>query len=163
MEEFKLVYGKYEASNLGRVRNSTTKRILTPTVDKYGYYVVCLYDKGKRHSVKVHRMVAVAFVDNRENKPQIDHIDGDKTNNTYTNLRWVTPKENSRNPNTRAKHLASIIPPKRKQTAVICIETKTLYEGTRAAERETNIDHSQISACCKGRCKSAGGYHWRYA
>lgn len=163
MEEYRVVFGKYEVSNLGNVRNSLTGRMLTPLKDKYGYYVVCLYEDGKRYSVKVHRLVAKAFVDNVENKPQIDHIDGNKENNAYTNLRWVTPKENSRNPITHARHVATIKPPMRKRTAVVCVETGTLYEGLRVAERHTNISHSEISACCKGKRRSAGGYRWRYA
>lgn len=162
MEEFKLVFGKYEVSSLGGVRNSLTRRMLTQTKDKYGYCVVCLYENGKRYSVKVHRLVAKAFVENKDNKPQIDHIDGNKENNIYTNLRWVTPKENSHNPITHARHVATITPPKRKKMAVVCVETGTLYEGLRAAERHTNVAHSEISACCKGRRQSAGGYRWRY-
>lgn len=163
MEEFKLVFGKYEVSNLGSVRNSLTGKILVQTKDKYGYSVVCLYEDGKRHSIKVHRLVASAFVDNKENKPQIDHIDGNKENNNYTNLRWVTPKENSRNPITHARHVATIRPPKRARAAVVCVETNTRYDGLRVAERQTNIPHSEISACCKGTRQSAGGYRWRYA
>lgn len=163
MEEFRLVYGKYEVSNLGIVRNSKTKHILVQSKDKSGYYVVVLYDSKKRHCVKVHRLVAKAFVDNAENKPQVDHIDGDKENNNSTNLRWVTPKENSRNPVTRARHLATIIPPKKKKTAVVCVETGVLYEGLRIAERHTNVARGGISDCCKGIRKTAGGYHWRYA
>lgn len=163
MEEFKNVFGKYEVSNLGRVRNSRTGRILTPTKDKYGYCVVCLCENNKRYSIKVHRLVGKAFVDNKDNKPQIDHIDGNKENNVWTNLRWVTPKENSRNPITHARHVATIKPPKKKRMAVVCVDTNTFYEGVRVAERHTKIAHSVISACCKGKRQTAGGYRWRYA
>lgn len=162
MEEFRNVFGKYEVSNLGSVRNSKTGRTLAQVLDRYGYPVVCLHEDGKNYSVKVHRLVANAFVDNKENKPQIDHIDGNKENNVYTNLRWVTPKENSENPITHARHIATIKPPKRKKVAVLCVETNKTYDGLRVAERETNVAHSEISACCKGIRKSAGGYHWRY-
>ena len=163
MEVYKSVFGKYEVSNSGNVRNSKTGRVLCQQTDKCGYPVVCLCENNKRRMVKVHRLVAAAFVPNDGNKPQIDHIDGDKTNNAYTNLRWVTPKENSHNPITRPKHLAAIKPPVQKQTAVICVETNKVYEGLRAAERDTNVPHSSIVACCKGILKSAGGYHWRFA
>lgn len=163
MEEYRIIFGKYEVSKDGNVRNSKTGRILKQMNDKYGYKVVCLHEGRKRYSVKVHRMVAKAFIPNEENKPQIDHIDGDKTNNHFKNLRWATPKENSSNPVTHARHLLTIRPPKRKKIAVVCIETNIRYDGLRDAERDTNIQHSEISACCKGKRESAGGYHWRYA
>lgn len=162
MEIYKRAFGKYEVSNYGKVRNSKTGRVLAQQTDKYGYPVVCLYESSKRHMVKVHRLVAKAFVPNEGNKPQIDHIDGNKTNNAYTNLRWSTPKENSHNPITRPKHLATIKPPVKKRTAVICVETNKLYEGLRVAERDTNIQHSVIASCCRGQRETAGGYHWRF-
>lgn len=163
MEVYKSVFGKYEVSNYGNVRNSKSGRVLCQQTDKYGYPVVCLCENNKRHMVKVHRLVATAFVPNDDNKPQIDHIDGDKTNNVYTNLRWATPIENSHNPSTRSKHLASIKPPVRKRTAVVCVETNKVYSGMREAERDTNVPHTSIASCCKGKWKSAGGYHWRFA
>lgn len=163
MEIYKRFLGKYEVSNLGNVRNSKTGRLLKKLSDRYGYPVVCLHENGKRYMLKVHRMVATVFINNKENKPQVDHIDGNKNNNVFTNLRWVTPKENSHNPATRPKHLASIKPPMQKTTPVYCVETGMRYEGLRVAERDTNIPHSAISACCKGVRQSAGGYHWRYA
>lgn len=163
MEVWKNVFGKYEVSTLGNVRNSKTGRLLKQLSDKDGYMRVCLYESGKRYYLSVHRLVGKAFLENVENKPQIDHIDGNKTNNIYTNLRWVTPLENTRNPITREKHLKSIILPKKKKFAVICIETNTMYEGLRVAERETKIHHSLISACCKGQRENAGGFHWCFA
>ncbi len=163
MEVYKRVFGKYEVSNYGNVRNTKSGRMLKQASDRYGYLVVGLCENSKVHMVKVHRLVAKAFIPNDENKPQIDHIDGNKTNNHYTNLRWATPRENTRNPITRQKHLATIIPPKQERKAVVCIETNKLYEGIRVAERETKIAHNEISLCCRGKRISAGGYHWRFA
>ena len=70
-----------------------------------GYLQVFL--SGSRKTAYVHRLVARAFIPNPENKPTVDHIDGDRTNNNLTNLRWATQKENNNNPNTRYKNVYS--------------------------------------------------------
>lgn len=71
------------------------KQELKPEETSKGYLRVDLYDKeGKRKHFKIHRLVAQAFIPNPENKPQINHIDGNKQNNSITNLEWVTDAEN---------------------------------------------------------------------
>ena len=71
----------YEVSNDGGVRNTRTGRVLKLHPDPDGYYRVGLYRSGKETKKKVHRLVASAFVANPDNKPEVDHIDNDKTNN----------------------------------------------------------------------------------
>lgn len=94
----------YAVSDTGRVKNLRSGRILKPTHDKYGYlyYVLCV--KGERKTVKAHRLVAEAFIENCESKPTVDHINGIKTDNRASNLRWATNKEQTNNPITR-RHL----------------------------------------------------------
>jgi hypothetical protein len=70
-------------------------RYLKPKLTKYGYHELCMIDKnGKARTVKAHRIVAMAFIENPENKSQVNHIDGNKINNHAKNLEWVTPQEN---------------------------------------------------------------------
>lgn len=90
IEEFK---GKYQISSWGRVRNRDGF-ILKPYVNKKGYIRISL-QQGKR-SIKrrVHRLVAQAFIPNPYGLPQVNHKDGNKLNNSYTNLEWVTNTEN---------------------------------------------------------------------
>lgn len=100
--------GKYQVSNLGRVRSLNYMRtgrvqILRHKISKYGYSIVTLIKGGKQKMYIVSRLVAIAFIPNPENKPCTDHIDTVRSNNRVTNLRWVTHSENVRNPITYAR------------------------------------------------------------
>lgn len=105
--------GLYQVSNKGRVKSLDRyaynhgklqfrpERILKQNIQKAGRNKRCavvLCKDGKTRSLRVHRIVAEAFIPNPENKPFIDHIDTDSTNNCVENLQWATAKENSNNP-----------------------------------------------------------------
>lgn len=85
---------KYFVDIEGNVYNPLGKK-LVPVVTKKGYHHVKVVIKGKMKTMKVHRLVAQTYIDNPENKPFVNHIDGNKQNNSLCNLEWVTPKENS--------------------------------------------------------------------
>ena len=100
-------YGdNYEVSNLGRVRSIDRRvnsrngkrlvkgQILKQQIDRYGYCRVHCYLNGKGRNYQVHRLVALSFIPNLENKPQVNHKDGNKQNNRIDNLEWSTNKEN---------------------------------------------------------------------
>ena len=76
-------------------------RVLKPNLNGSGYYQVTLYKNGNIISKRIHRLVGEAYLDNPENKPCIDHIDGDRLNNDLSNLRWATSSENSQNTKIR--------------------------------------------------------------
>ena len=97
----------YQISNFGRVKSlkrtvirknnrpyTEKEKILNQYNHKKGYKYVCLCKEGKAKSIKTHRLVAETFIPNIFNKEQVNHIDYDKTNNTVTNLEWVTNREN---------------------------------------------------------------------
>ena len=90
-------YENYEISNQGNVRNINTGRILKPRKDTNGYYFVHLYKNGIRKQFKIHRLVGFAFIPNPQNLTEIDHIDRIRTNNSITNLRWISKSNNLRN------------------------------------------------------------------
>lgn len=97
---------QYEVSNLGNVRNKNTKAVLSQEDTGNGYLCVGLQmDKGVYKKTRVHRMVAMAFLEfqRTEERNEVDHINGNKSDNSVDNLRWCTHKENMNNPNTVRK------------------------------------------------------------
>ncbi len=97
MEKWKKIDGfdKYYVSNRGRVKNKKTGRVLKPCVSSWGYLRHTLSLNGVTSVVRVHRLMALAFIPNPENKPTVNHIDGNKTNNSLDNLEWATYSENN--------------------------------------------------------------------
>ena len=96
MEEWKNVIGYeglYEVSNIGNVRSVIRNKLLRLSKTK-GYIQVYLYKNGIRTGLKVHRLVAQAFIPNPDNLPQVNHKDEDKTNNSVENLEWCNAKYN---------------------------------------------------------------------
>jgi len=90
-------YLNYQVSNIGRVRNCDTGRILRGTIDHHGYNIVSLSKDRAKRKIPVHRLVAHEFIPNESDKPFVDHIDTNKLNNCVTNLRWATNRENQGN------------------------------------------------------------------
>ena len=86
--------GFYRISNLGRVKSARYNRYLKLFFNKKGYARINLNKKGKLKTYRVHRLVAQAFIPNPNNKPQVNHKDGNKRNNCVDNLEWVTNEEN---------------------------------------------------------------------
>ena len=87
-------YDNYEISNLSNVRNKTTKYLFQSKSPKQRYIQILLSKNNKRQSYALHRLVAEVFIENPENKPYVNHIDGNKRNNNADNLEWVTQSEN---------------------------------------------------------------------
>ena len=95
MERNKIANFEYEVDKEGRVYRIGTVKEKYQSVNRDGYKVVRLYKNNKSTAKTVHRLVALAFLPNPENKPCVNHIDGDKTNNKLENLEWVTYSENT--------------------------------------------------------------------
>lgn len=165
--EFKLIkdFPDYMVSSDGKVwslnYNGTGKmKELKPQTVR-GYLRVGLYINGRQVFKRVHRLVAEAFIDNPDNLPQVNHKDEVKTNNCVENLEWCNAKYNN-NWATRNERLAKArINHPDLSTKVLCIETGTVYPSAHEAERQTDIYQTHISACCNGKQKTAGGFHWQ--
>lgn len=164
----------YSVSDLGDVRRDKSGRILAGGKDKDGYRQVILSYKGKRKGIKVHRLIALTFIPNPDNKPMINHIDGNKTNNNVSNLEWVTNQENQdhfwrvidseehhrkRVETHKGKGLLSDNP---NAKAVVCIELNKTFSTLIEAEKATGVKYTKISSACHHHQKTAGGYHWEF-
>ena len=158
--------GLYEVSDQGRVKSLGNNKfrkemILKPQNDKYGYLYVNLHKDGHKKLLLVHRLVAKAFIPNQNNLETVNHKDEVKTNNTVSNLEWMSKKDNN-NYGTHNKRVAEALS---KQVQMFDKSTGELldtFPSTNEAGRVTGINHGNISSCCRGKLKSAGGYIWRY-
>lgn len=151
----------YLVSDSGQVWSLYRHRALKPAIDKYGYEKVALFDGHKACPKTVHRLVAQAFIPNPQNLPTVNHINEDKTDNRAINLEWATIADND-NHGTRNQRMADTkcrMPVER----IFADGTIVRYKGVKDASRQTGINRSSISLCCKNLRRKAGGCEWRYA
>lgn len=172
-------FPNYEISNFGRVISNIGKhpKLLNLNDNGKGYYFVDLWN-GKNHKYNlVHRLVAIHFINNPENKNYVDHIDGNSKNNHYINLRWVTKKENTNNENTK-QHVIDALNKNREKLNIKVAKCDNnnniieIYDSIREAARRNNCDSSKITAIINKRYKydskgykyypkTCGGYKWK--
>ncbi|MGX8696911.1 MAG: HNH endonuclease [Prevotella sp.] len=164
--------GLYEVSNDGRVRTVRHKtngheippKELAINIYKSQRYArVRLYKKGKPKDHMVHRLVAEAFIPNPKNKPQVNHIDGNRKNNRADNLEWCTQAENNRHAiDNGLQDPSRMIEATKKKVMQLTRSGKLVKEWDSLTEAATTLglQVSNISHCCNGRIGSTGGYKW---
>lgn len=150
--------GRYRISDHGRVFSLISRKLLFLNTNNCGYKCVYLYAAGAGNykNIKVHRLVAAAFIPNPLNLPQVNHKNENKADNHYSNLEWCSANYNN---NYGTRNLRAAISNAR---PVVCVETNVIYWGAGEAARRNGI-HNHISECCNGARKTCGGYHWRWA
>ena len=169
MENWKAIAGYeglYEVSDQGRVKSlnynhTGTEKILKPMKNTHGYLQIYLCKDGHVKTLKVHRLVAEAFIQNPNNLATVNHKDEVKTNNVASNLEWMSVKDNI-NYGTRNKRVAESLSKKVQMFDKSTGELLATFPSTHEAERVTGINQGSISLCCLGKLKSAGGYVWKY-
>lgn len=156
-------FPQYEISIEGKVRNKQSKQLKKPSVSKRGYPVVSLQKDHKQYLKTVHILLARTFLPNPDDKPMINHIDGDKTNYSIDNLEWVTSQENT----IHAVKTGLLLPTGEKEVIQFTQDMTEVARFVSASEasRQTGIKRCNICGVARGnvRAKTAGGFIWRYA
>ena len=109
-------YENYLIFEDGKVINTDTGIERKPSLRKYGYYCIVLCKNNKQKHFSIHRLIALAFIPNPDNKPCVDHINRDRKDNRIENLRWVTKSENSRNQSCKSNTGLQFINKKKDKT-----------------------------------------------
>lgn len=171
MENWKPVFGYekyYSVSDLGRVRSEKRGIILRPQKRRHGYLSVWLYGDDSKTQVSVHRLVAMAFCENPNDLPEVNHKNEDKTDNRAENLEWVTHRENSVYGTCKKRSAAKQVnhPAKSRAISQFTMDGKLVKTYPSLAEaRRAGFSAGNICKCAQGKSSysHAYGFIWRYA
>lgn len=167
MEQWKEVkdYEKYQVSNYGRFRSTKTGVPVIKEINATGHgYKLAFMSKGRTEDVwqtNLHRLIATAFIPNPENKPCVNHIDGNKINNRVENLEWCTHSEN-----TRHAYRIGLLHSRFNKPVNQYDLNNTLirkFSSIREAKKETGLDATGIGRCARGRQIQYSGFIWKFA
>lgn len=150
-------YEDYSIDEYGNVYSYKSRRYVSQQKHKDGYYYVALCKDGKRKVFAVHRLVAIHFIANGDDLPQVNHRDENKENNEVSNLEWCSERYNTNYGTARERQARKV------SRAVVCIETGQVFLSLIEAGEMLTVSHRHISDCCKNTRHTCGGYHWRYA
>lgn len=149
--------GLYKVTEDGQIYGVKRKNYLKQMKDRDGYLTVNLYDgSGGMKKYFVHRLVAIAFVPNPEGKATVNHTDENKANNHWTNLTWMTQRENNAHGTRVARAAAGECRPVR------CIDTGVEYPSAKAAAEAYDTSGTCITKVCKGKARTHRGVRWEY-
>ena len=166
-KEVKGFEGLYQVSNLGRVRSADRidrygrdykGKILQPATDNLGYLKIGLCNNGDKVSVRLHRLVAEAFISNTNHYKYVNHKDENKQNNKVDNLEWCTAKYNC-NYGSRVSRIKDKL---NLRVIQFSKDGKEIRRWNSIQEATDTLKIRNISQACKGKRNHAGGYIWQY-
>lgn len=155
MEQYKDIQGYegyYQISNLGNVKNVITNKVKKNRLAKTGYYDTILCVNQVKKCIKIHRLVAIAFIPNTLNKSDVNHIDGNKANNIVENLEWCTKSENSMH---SYKILNNTVAFTKVTKPVKNIKTGQQYNSIREAAKDLNLNPGTLYYRLIGKVKNS--------
>lgn len=161
--------GLYQVSNLGNIRrilfinNQVQKKkitIIKKQTNKRNRIQASLYKNGKRKNLLVHRLVAMAFLDNPNNYPEVNHIDGNSLNNNVNNLEWCTKKYNMQH--AYDNNLNHFKEHNKKTSKPIIRNDGKKYDNSYSASKDLGVSVFSIRDVLKGRTKTCKGYTFTY-
>lgn len=163
--------GMYQVSNLGNIRGVDRYvkqmhgglqfkkgQLLRQKKNNRGYKIIILTKYHKQKTFTIHRLVAMAFIPNPQQLPEINHIDCDKTNNRVENLEWCDRNQNLNHGERKKLHDKAV-------SKAVCqydLEGNFIHEWSSIAEAQNELKIGNISNACSGKYKKAGGYIWKY-
>lgn len=156
--------GLYKVSNLGRVLSVRRNSALIPGRGRYLIVVLC--KNGARHEVAVHRLVAEAYCEKRDDATEVNHINENRYDNRAINLEWCTRLENIRHGTGIQRHAdAQRNDSRSKRIYQVSVNGDLIasFPSVREMNRVTGYDRAAIQRCANGKQKTAYGYKWQYA
>ena len=172
IEGYEDILPRYWINEKGQITNKETGKTIKWLISRHGYYYCHLWANNRNRYIRMHRLLALAFIPNPNNYPLVRHLNDIKTDNRLENLVWGTMSENMKDSikngkynqeaSEKARNIGRKISNTKCSKKVLCIETNTIFNNTKEAGDWLGVNRAGIGGCCRGKYKTIKGYHWKY-
>nr|DAP18824.1 MAG TPA: homing endonuclease [Crassvirales sp.] len=154
--------GSYQVSNFGRTGKFQGREIKPVKSSTSDYLTVRLWKNHKEYAYLIHRLAAQAFIPDPDNLPEVNHIDENIFNNSYDNPEWCNRDYNHNHSKAKGINAARAVTGKCVLQYDSSGKLLHIWETGSDAAESLNIPQGNISSCCSGKLKTAGGFKWQY-